>query len=189
MWTRESQKPLNRFEAPVPVAADPAPVEPQPVTFVQPAPPPAPVAPAPPAKETPVKPSTKPSASRAFTALGMAAALALSGCDKADAASAPPATAAPGQDKPAPAVKVVSARGVQASQSEEVTGTLYPAQGLQRQVRIPQVRPGRGVQVGIGRPVREDRGQVAGEPLLAHCSPAFEGHPDPLAAGDVVHLR
>jgi cytoskeletal protein CcmA (bactofilin family) len=50
MWTRESQKPLNRFEAPVPVAADPTPVEPRPVTFVQPAPPPAPVAPAPPAK-------------------------------------------------------------------------------------------------------------------------------------------
>ncbi|NPC75943.1 efflux RND transporter periplasmic adaptor subunit [Corallococcus exiguus] len=78
-----------------------------------------------------MKPSTKPSASCAFTALGMAAALALTGCDKADAASAPPAAAAAGQDKPAPAVKVVSARGVQASQSEEVTGTLYPAQGLQ----------------------------------------------------------
>ncbi|NBD10495.1 MULTISPECIES: efflux RND transporter periplasmic adaptor subunit [Corallococcus] len=77
-----------------------------------------------------MKPSTKPSASRALAAVGMAAALALTGCDKANA-SAPPATPAAAPDKPVPAVKVVAARGVQASQSEEVTGTLYPAQGLQ----------------------------------------------------------
>jgi cytoskeletal protein CcmA (bactofilin family) len=50
MWSRESQKPSNRPEAPVSVAVAPAHVEPQPVAVVHPAPPPAPIAPAPPAK-------------------------------------------------------------------------------------------------------------------------------------------
>nr|WP_211193977.1 efflux RND transporter periplasmic adaptor subunit [Pyxidicoccus fallax] len=54
----------------------------------------------------------------------------LSACQKADASSSKPAEAA---SAPAAetAVKVVAARTVQAAPSEQVTGTLFPAQGLQ----------------------------------------------------------
>ncbi|RKG75001.1 efflux RND transporter periplasmic adaptor subunit [Corallococcus terminator] len=83
-----------------------------------------------------MKSSTKPSASRAFAAVGVAAALALTACDKADASAPPAADKASAADKAAPAkaptaVKVITPRGEQASASEEVTGTLFPAQGLQ----------------------------------------------------------
>ncbi|RKH21023.1 efflux RND transporter periplasmic adaptor subunit [Corallococcus praedator] len=79
-----------------------------------------------------MKSSTKPFASRAFAAVGVAAALSLTACDKADAAAAPPAAADKAATAKAPtAVKVVTPRGEQASASEEVTGTLFPAQGLQ----------------------------------------------------------
>ncbi|RKH15230.1 efflux RND transporter periplasmic adaptor subunit [Corallococcus sp. CA053C] len=78
-----------------------------------------------------MKTSTKPTASRAFAAVGVAAALALTACDKANASAPPPTADKAAADKAAPAVKVVSARTEQASASEEVTGTLFPAQGLQ----------------------------------------------------------
>jgi membrane fusion protein, multidrug efflux system len=56
-------------------------------------------------------------------------AAAVSGCGKADAAStgAPAAAAA----APAPVVQLVGTQSAQATPSEEVTGTLYPSQGLQ----------------------------------------------------------
>ncbi|ATB45096.1 efflux RND transporter periplasmic adaptor subunit [Corallococcus macrosporus] len=76
-----------------------------------------------------MKPTQKPSAVRVLAAAGLAsAALSLTACQKADASASPPARAA----APAgpPAVTVVSARTVQATPSEQVTGTLYPAQGL-----------------------------------------------------------
>ena len=72
----------------------------------------------------------KPSAARALVAVGMAtAALSLSACQKADASSKP--TVPVTSPESAPAVKVVPARTVQAAPSEQVTGTLFPAQGLQ----------------------------------------------------------
>ncbi|CAM4168181.1 efflux RND transporter periplasmic adaptor subunit [Corallococcus sp. ZKHCc1 1396] len=80
-----------------------------------------------------MKSSTKPAASRAFAAVGVAAALALTACDKADASAPPAADKAAGKaatDKAVTPVKVVTPRGEQASASEEVTGTLFPAQGL-----------------------------------------------------------
>ena len=71
----------------------------------------------------------KPSAVRALATVGLAAAaLSLSACQKADASSAPVPVATP---EAAPAVKVVAARTIQAAPSEQVTGTLYPAQALQ----------------------------------------------------------
>ncbi|WP_163989463.1 efflux RND transporter periplasmic adaptor subunit [Pyxidicoccus caerfyrddinensis] len=72
----------------------------------------------------------KPSALRALAAFGLAAAaLSLSACQKADASSAPTVPVA--TPEATPAVKVVAARTVQAAPSEQVTGTLFPAQGLQ----------------------------------------------------------
>jgi RND family efflux transporter MFP subunit len=76
-----------------------------------------------------VKPTRKPSATRALVAVGVAtAALSLSACQKADASSAPVPVATA---EAAPTVKVVAPRTVQAAPSEQVTGTLFPAQGLQ----------------------------------------------------------
>jgi RND family efflux transporter MFP subunit len=77
-----------------------------------------------------VKPTRKPSAARVLAALGVvSAALSLSACQEADASSSP--AAAPAAESTAPAVKLVPARTVQAAPSEQVTGTLFPAQALQ----------------------------------------------------------
>ncbi|QSQ20633.1 efflux RND transporter periplasmic adaptor subunit [Pyxidicoccus parkwayensis] len=77
-----------------------------------------------------MNPTRKPSSARALAAVGLAtAALSLSACQKADASSTPTVPVA--TPEAAPAVKVVPARTVQASPSEQVTGTLFPAQGLQ----------------------------------------------------------
>jgi len=75
-----------------------------------------------------VNPTRTPSTLRALAAVGVAtAALSLTACQKADASSAPAAPTAAAT----PTVKVVAARTVQAAPSEQVTGTLFPAQGLQ----------------------------------------------------------
>ncbi|MBU8899371.1 efflux RND transporter periplasmic adaptor subunit [Corallococcus sp. M34] len=76
-----------------------------------------------------MKSFSKPSPARALAAVGAAAALSLSACGKADASSTP-ATPKATAEAP-PAVKVVAARTVQSAPSEQVTGTLFPAQGLQ----------------------------------------------------------
>jgi RND family efflux transporter MFP subunit len=76
-----------------------------------------------------VKPTRTPSVARALVAVGAtAAALSLTGCGKADA-SAPKATA---EATPStPAVKLIESKAVQATPTEQVTGSLYPAQALQ----------------------------------------------------------
>ncbi len=92
-----------------------------------------------------------PSVARALVAVGATATvLALSGCQKADAASAPAAPAA----APAPTVKLIESRTVQATPTEQVTGTLYPAQALQvgfevgGRLEVVRVKKGQAVKKG-----------------------------------------
>jgi RND family efflux transporter MFP subunit len=76
-----------------------------------------------------MKPSRTPSVARVLAASGLlAASLSLSACEKADAASATPTAAS---TAPVPVVKLIESRTTQATPSEEVTGSLYPAQALQ----------------------------------------------------------
>lgn len=75
-----------------------------------------------------MKPTPTPSFARAVAVGATAAALLLSGCGKADAAApkAPEAAAAPG-----PSVRLIESKSVKATPTEQVTGSLYPAQALQ----------------------------------------------------------
>lgn len=70
-----------------------------------------------------MKPSRTPSIARALVAT--AAVLSLSGCEKAGAAA--PQAAAP---VPVPLVRLVESQTVRATPTEQVTGTLFPAQAL-----------------------------------------------------------
>jgi RND family efflux transporter MFP subunit len=75
-----------------------------------------------------MKPTRTLSLARVLAATGvLAGALGLSACARADAAPATPEAAA----APVPVVKLIESRTTQATPSEEVTGTLYPAQALQ----------------------------------------------------------
>jgi RND family efflux transporter MFP subunit len=75
-----------------------------------------------------VKPSWTPLAA-ALASLGLAASLPLSGC-KPQGASSPPSAAATAAAAPT-AVRLATPRPVQSAPREEVTGSLFPAQGLQ----------------------------------------------------------
>jgi RND family efflux transporter MFP subunit len=93
----------------------------------------------------------KPSVARALAVAGIAAAaLSLSACGSAEASSSAPAAAG----APVPVVRLVESRTVQATPTEEVTGTLYPAQALQvgfevgGRLEAVQVKKGQGVGKG-----------------------------------------
>lgn len=92
-----------------------------------------------------------PSVARVLAATGvLAAALSLSACEKAQAAEPPPS----GSTAPVPVVKLAESRATQGTQSEEVTGTLYPAQALQLGFEVGGrlesvlVKKGQGVKKG-----------------------------------------
>ncbi|XXF77514.1 efflux RND transporter periplasmic adaptor subunit [Myxococcaceae bacterium GXIMD 01537] len=97
-----------------------------------------------------MKPTRTTSVARAVAVGAAAAALTLTGCEKAEAA--PPAAAA--STAPAPAVKLIESRTVRAAPSEQVTGSLYPAQALQvgfevgGRLEVVRVRKGQVVKKG-----------------------------------------
>jgi RND family efflux transporter MFP subunit len=95
-----------------------------------PAPQPGPVFDSPDLEEL-MKLARQPSIARVIAAAAvLAGALSLSACDKADAAS-PATPPAPASSPPLLPVKLIEPRTAQVTPSEEVTGTLYPAQALQ----------------------------------------------------------